>query len=406
MKIPRAPLFLAERVISQGGGLIFTALIVRQAPPDHAANFLVAFAMAGVFQPMLSSATHPLAVRLFRKHWWDGFLPLWLALQTLACVVVLPLIWSADQPLGAVVLLQALFAPGLLMATPLIATDRYQRLALTLIGLTAAGVTSRICIYLTTGDLPLAAAFLLVEPLCGSVLFALQCRLRWPKRPISPPVRETALLIATMGATSLFWRSPVLLAAAFLSQGDVIAIALAMQIVMGLCLPANALCQSLFGPISRGSDTALGLAVWIGAAAIVGAPALIAIAGSELMMALYGEAAAGAAGYALLLAPMAGFAALWRFSHLSAGAQKSAGALITARGAALAGQALLIAVLTVEPSPSVIAIMTPVSMMISAAVAPFLIPGSRPIATRACSAAVDIALRHRGRRAAVRMLWS
>ena len=73
----RAPLFLTERLISQGGGLIFTALLVRTVDMAEAASFLAAFALAGVFQPMLSNAVQPLAARLLKSARAPGFLSLW-----------------------------------------------------------------------------------------------------------------------------------------------------------------------------------------------------------------------------------------------------------------------------------------------------------------------------------------
>ena len=124
MRLARAPLFLAERLVSQGGGLLFTAILARDAASDEAAAFFTAYAVAAIFQPMLSGAVQPLTARRWRAGGLAAVVRIWAALQIAALCIVGPLIWLADGWMAAFILLHAALAPGLLMATPLAAEDR------------------------------------------------------------------------------------------------------------------------------------------------------------------------------------------------------------------------------------------------------------------------------------------
>ena len=411
MRLARAPLFLAERLVSQGGGLLFTAILARDAAPDEAAAFFTAYAVAAIFQPMLSGAVQPLTARRWRAGGLAAVVRIWAALQIAALCIVGPLIWLADGWMAAFILLHAALAPGLLMATPLAAEDRRGALVLILIAAASVGIALRVGAYLATGDLAIAAIFFSFEPVGGGVAFWLASRRLSPSASAAPPptpafAKEALLMAAAMGLTTLFWRSPVLLADAFLAAGDVIALGLAMQVVMGLCIPANALSQSLFGPLTKGDRAAPGIILWIALIAGVGAPALLVVAGEAILTALYGPLGKDAVGLATMLAPMAGLAALWRLAQIMGGLHGLAGELALTRCAALCGQAALLIMLMIAPLADLIAVVTPVSMVIAAVIAPLLTPGLAGLAKRAALSARRAALRSTGRRQAIRLMFS
>ena len=410
MTLARAPLFLAERLVSQGGGLLFTAVLARNAAAEDAAAFFAAYAFAAIFQPILSNAVQPLAARHWRAGGLAAVIRIWAILQAVALGVIGPLIWLAEEPVAAILLLHAALAPGLLMATPLAAEDRRRTLVAILIGAALLGAGLRVGVYLATGDLALAAAFYAVEPVAGGLALAVaSTRLARPANagPEPPPFLAAAAgMVLAMGVTTDFWHSPVLLASAFLGAEDVVALALAMQLIMGLCLPANALCQSLFGPLARGDRAAPGVALWVAAAACVGAPALMIVAGEAVLTALYGPAGAGAASYAALLAPMAGLAALWRFGHIMGGLNGLARELALTRAAALIGQGLLLVWLIAAPSAIAIAAVTPLSMLAAAIIAPLFAPGLADLAREAAASAKRTACQAADRRRAFRLMFS
>ena len=132
----------------------------------------------------------------------------------------------------------------------------------------------------------------------------------------------------------------------------------------------------------------------------------MALAGETIMIALYGPAGAAAALLALLLAPMAGLAALWRFSHIIGGLNGLSRELALTRATALIGQALLLVWLAAAPSALAIAAITPVSMMVAALIAPLFTPGLAALARRAAISAQRAAFRAAGRRRAFRLMFS
>ncbi len=411
MKLPRAPLFLAERVISQGGGLLFTAVLARTAETAEAAAFLAAYAFAAVFQPVLASAVQPIAARHWRTGGLGAVIRIWAIMQLSAIFLIGPLIWLADGRVEAFILLHAALAPGLLMATPLAAEDRRKTLVLILITAAVLGTTARVGAYLLTGDLALSALFFAFEPVVGGAALLMAARRVSPSAaaaapPSRPFLREAVVMAAAMVATTVFWRSPVLLADAYLGPEDVIALALAMQVVMGLCLPANALCQSLFGPIAKGDGSAVGVGLWIALTMMIGAPLILAMFGEWIMFAIYGPIGQGAAAYAVMLAPMAGMAALLRLTHIIGGLNGLSAELALTRTAALGGQAALVICLLIAPSAFAIAIATPISLLLATVAAPLMAPDLAAVAREALTSARQIALHATARQQAIRLMFS
>ena len=410
MKLPRAPLFLIERLVSQGGGLLFTAILVRSAGVGEAASFFAAYAFAAIFQPILSSAVQPIAARYWRTGGLVAVIRIWAVMQGVAICTIGPLIRLADGQVAAFILLHAALAPGLLMATPLAAEDRHRTLVMILIASALLGTAMRIGVYLATGALVVAVMFFAFEPVAGGIALLLAARRLTPTGAETPLatsfLREAAIMAAAMGVTTIFWRSPVLLADAFLGAEDIVSLALAMQIVMGLCLPANALCQSLFGPLARGDRSAPGVALWIAAIAGFGAPLLLVVAGEPIMIALYGPSGLSAVSYAMALSPMAGMAALWRLSHIMGGLKGLSIELALTRSAALLGQLALLMWLLIAPSAGVIAILTPVSLILAAIIAPLFTSGLAALARDAVLSARQVAFQTAARRHAIRLMFS
>ena len=108
----------------------------------------------------------------------------------------------------------------------------------------------------------------------------------------------------------------------------------------------------------------------------------------------------------LLLAPMAGLAALWRFGHIMGGLNGLARELALTRAAALIGQGLLLVWLIAAPSAIAIAAVTPLSMLAAAIIAPLFAPGLADLAREAAASAKRTACQAADRRRAFRLMFS
>ena len=133
---------------------------------------------------------------------------------------------------------------------------------------------------------------------------------------------------------------------------------------------------------------------------------LLALAGEAVMTMIYGPIGKDAVGLATMLAPMAGLAALWRLAHIMGGLHGLAAELVMTRCAALGGQAALLILLIIAPNAALIAVLTPVSMLLAAVVAPLLAPGLAIFAKKTATSAKGVALRSTSRRRAFRLMFS
>ena len=371
----RAARFGLERVVSAGGGFLFAAILVRLHSTEAAAAFFAAWALAALFQPVFANAVAPLAVRLWKDDGAGAFLGLWSAMQAAALAIAAFIAVLSDSWLGVAMTAQIAAAPLALFSAPFVARDRYRELLAVLVPASLFGVAVRTGLLLSGADLVWAAAAMAIEPLTtGAVLARRSGAFRTRPRitgPAAGVLKDGApWLIAAMAATTLFWRSPVLLADAFLAPAGVVAIALAMQVASGLCLPANALAQSLFGPLAAGRAEAARAAVLVALASGTGAIAALALAGGPALAMVYGPSGLAAAPLALWLAPLAGLAPLWRVDAFTAGLNHRFDGLIRARLTALAGQAGLAWLLWSSPNPVIIAAITPLSMALAIASGP------------------------------------
>ncbi|MEM7545962.1 MAG: hypothetical protein AAF367_10540 [Pseudomonadota bacterium] len=379
--------FLTDRVISQGGGLLFMACLARAVPTMEAAYFIAAFAFASLFQPLFANACQPLAIQLWHREGVPGFCAIWFLMVTVAVVFIGAMIlWqvAAGHPVAAALLLHALLAPLSLASAPLIAEDRWRTALGVLIPVTLLGVAARIAALLIFDDLLLAALCFSIEPLCGGVLLSLRAGLLRGLRPArlrSELLRDAVPLMLAMVASTLFWRAPVLAGALFLSADTLLPLAFAMQILTGLMLVPNALCQSLIGPISTGGDARREALQAGGATAVVASiSAVIAclVAAQPVLSLVYGPAAAGGGVILSWLSPVIGLATIWRLTELTAGLDGHRRDLLITRLTASACQAAICALLFFWPSAIMIAAMSPLSLVFAAVFAPMLLPSLRP----------------------------
>ncbi len=130
------------------------------------------------------------------------------------------------------------------------------------------------------------------------------------------------------------------------------------------------------------------------------------LAGNAVMTLAYGPLGESATSYAAMLAPMAGLAALWRLGHIAGGLRGLSKELALTRAVALAGQGGLLIGLCIAPSGYLIAAVSPLAMMVSAIIAPCLVPGLAGLAREAITSATMTAFRAVGRRRAIRLMFS
>lgn len=312
-------------------------------------------------------------MRLWREAGPRGFLALWSGLLALG-----GLAGAALFALGGGMAVFALVpaAPMAMAAAPLIAEDRWREALAVLIPIGAAGAALRVVALVAFDGLAPAGLLFAFEPLVGGILLARRSRLISRRRDGRARPAFTALhraappLMLAMAATTLFWRSPVLIAEAMLEPADILRIAFAMQAIGGFLLAPNAVAQSILGRMAVGGvarPEAAMKARRVGLAAGAAALLLGVIAGEELLTLVYGPAAAGAGQVLVLLAPLVALGAFWRIAEFEAGLDGRAAALLAARLAALGGQAGAMLALAVWPLAGALAAITALSLGLSVA---------------------------------------
>lgn len=394
----RAVWFLTERLIAQGGGLLFIACLARVASIEDAAAFITAFAFASLFQPLFANACQPLAIRLWRGSGAAGLVPLLSLLGLCSALLIGPLIiWFISQGfiVAAALLVHALLAPLSLASAPLIAEDRWRSALSVLIPIGLLGVVVRISALLIFDDLLLAALLFGVEPLCAGGYLAWRAGLL--RFQLSTPGQmfvDAVPLMLAMIASTLFWRAPVLLGALYLTDQAVLPLAFAMQMIAGMMLVPNALCQSLIGPISLGGDARSQALIAGGATAFsagIVAICLSLLAAEPLMVLIYGTTATGGGALLVILAPLVGLATIWRLTEMTAGLDGQRSALLLTRAIGVLGMAVAAVPLSVFPANTVIAVAAPISLFCAAIVAPMLMRDLRPVLGKVLSGASTLA---------------
>ncbi len=373
-------------MLAQGGSLALIAILVRSAPADDAASFIAAYALAALAQPLFANACQPLLIRLVQGGDPAAARGLWRMLLTIAVIgtgAVMLACLAAGLPVLALMLIHVAAAPLALAAAPLIARDGWRQVLSVTIPASGLGIALRLGTLLTGGDLGLVAALFAVEPVVGGLILARRAGFlhgRPARMPTRAMITEAAPLATAMMLSSLFWRSPVLIAALFLVPEGVLQIAIAMQIVTGMLLIPNALCQSLVGLIAQGGaaqDQALLAGGAVVALCGAGAIAAAALIGPIILPLIYGAAGRGAEGLLVIMSPLVALGTIWRLTEISAALSGWLRALVLTRLAALIGQAALLALISFWPRAEGIAALTTFSLLFAAVIAPACLPDQR-----------------------------
>jgi O-antigen/teichoic acid export membrane protein len=347
--LARGPWFLLERLIAQAGGLALIALLARTYPASEAAGFIAAYALAAIAQPLFANACQPVMIRWVQAGRMSAARDLLFCLLAISGLLgggAMVLCLLAERSVLALMLAHVIAAPLMLSGAPLIARDRWQLVLSVTIPVSLVGCATRLAVALAGGELWHVAGLLAVEPVFGGLALARRSgmlRGGIPRISTRAMLLEAAPLVTAMAASSFFWRSPVLATSLFLRPEEVLLVAFGMQLVTGMLLLPNALCQSLIGMIAIGGQTARaalaagGTVVTVfGIGALVGA----AVFGEWVLRLIYGAAAEDAGAVLLLLSPLVYLGGLWRLAEMGAALAGLTRSLLLTRLAALAGQAI------------------------------------------------------------------
>lgn len=266
----RTTWFLLERYTSTGLGFVLTAILARGSQLDHLAQYLAAYALMSVFEPLFAGAINGYLLRLLRRA--DGQAAaeealrttFWL-MQALAVVFVAGAIGlfamlRGDHLITQLFFLPILFTPWKLFSAPLIARDQFMRVTPVQVTANIAAGVLRIGVALATHSLVLIPLLMCLEPLVtGPVLKARAGVRLFGPRPVARVVagqvlRQLPALMGAMGLVCLFYRTPVMLARLDLDSVQVVRIALAMQVMTALGVIQAALADSLIGPLAHALD--------------------------------------------------------------------------------------------------------------------------------------------------------
>lgn len=385
---PRGAAFLAERILSQGGGLLFTACLARGFPAEEAAGFVAAYAFASLLQPLFANACQPLAAGLWRRAGAQAFVALWTGVWAVAALSVGAMIlwrWAGGEVVAALLLLHTLASPAALASAPMVAEDRWRTLVGVLIPVGMIGLAFRLLALVWLESLPLAAALFAVEPVLAGICFG---RLAGRRDRAGDAAagwralrRQAPALMFGMGLATLFWRAPVLLSEAFLTPEATLRIAFATQAATGLALPAAAAAQSLFGRVALGGRAraeALGRIGGVAALSALAAAAFAVWIGDAALTLVYGPAASGAGALLIAMTPVAGLAALWRALEFAAAHDGAGRALLLTRLAALGPMAAGGAAAALTGASWPLALATGAGLFMAAVAAPLASPALRP----------------------------
>jgi O-antigen/teichoic acid export membrane protein len=393
--------FLLERVVSNGCGFVLIAVLTRIASMTRLAEFISVYAFASLFLPLFTSAVLGYVVRLIghaESAEEEGqivrssfFVMQAASVVLVAALILLEYATGDGSLLSALILLSILFSPLTLFAATLRARDDYVYFIAVTVAVQLVGTVIRVAVLVTTRNLELVALLLSLGPLIGGPLYLLRSGVRmraWPW--ISPSVcrlllRETPTLMGAMLLAMLFWRGPILIAQWRLTPTDVVHIALCMQLVTGLCIAPNALCESLFGPLALAradrDDARFRQVLRVGSGIAwicgIGAVAGVAVLGEPVLRLAFGAKAEGAGAYCLWLSLMCLGSGLNRMTNSVVVLQGRPAERVLGWLVSLTGLALATAALFRWPDIWIIVVATPVSMLLGSAVMPFMLPDLR-----------------------------
>jgi len=377
--------FVMERYSSLGFGFLLTAALARGTPLDRLAEYLAAFALISVFEPLFAgsvsgyllklirSADSPAAAALtFRTTFW--------MMQAVAAVFVagacaLFLALPGDHLITALFFLQIFFTPWKLFSAPLIARDQFMRVTPVQVCANFIGGSMRVGVALATHNLLLIPVLMCIEPIISTPIIKARTGIKLFERPpLSKDValvitRQLPSLMGVMVLVCLFYRSPVMLARLDLGAAAVVRVALALQVVSALSVIQNALSDSLIGPLAHAldADSRFMKLLSIGSAALVlyglGVWVLLWLAGEPLLTVVFGKRAEMVGPIIAALAPLCLVSGLARLSNSVINLRARPSMMVIVWSGALAGQVLAGVLLAHWRSPLVIALMTPLSLL-------------------------------------------
>lgn len=394
--------FLMPEFFGRLSNFVLLAVMARVIGVEDFAVYVAAFAFASLFEPLFANGVAPYVLRLIRQVSDDNDeaavmrSAYWL-LQIVAVIVVAgvgtaeSLLFGPD-PLSICILLFAMCTPMSLFSLPLNARDQYLATQPAFIAISILGMVLRVGALVLTGNVIIVALLLAFNPICSGVYFAIRTKARPFSRPFIVPVVRRKLLSELpklAGATFLdiaYWRSPVLLASWFLAARDVVHVALAMQLMMGLCIFPRSMTGSLTGPLVRAAedrrrtlelcDISSTISFLAGIASIIG----VAVFGDFVLVTVFGDKAIGAIHYAIWLSPLAFLAGQSRLTITIVNLHGHLGDLVIGWIVVLAGQVALAFMLWLTHAPPLLAPWTMLSFMFGTIVMPFLLTSLRPFA--------------------------
>jgi O-antigen/teichoic acid export membrane protein len=391
--------FLLNRIVGNGAGFALTAVLTRIVNIEQAAAFLAAFAFASIFEPLFSSSVYAYVSRLVTAAPEDQqklvLRSCYIAMQIAAILLILPFalfLLFTDGALQAAFFVSIMFTPLTLFSIPFRTRDDYIFYLATSVIVALCTALLRIGILLGTGDLVLTALLMGMNPLITGVIYIWRAGIPISGRPwiitdtLRTLMQQSASLLAAMFLALVAWRSPILFAEWQLGPVEVVHIALAMQVVTGLCIVPNSLGESLFGPLSAslGDDAKFRNLLKVGSSTawicVAGAVIGVALFGDPVMRAVYGPKAEGAAVLCSALSCLCLVGGLERLVNMTANLKGEPIERVACWIGVLCAQAVGFSLIFLWKSPMVIAISTPISMLIGFAVIPFFLPVLRSYA--------------------------
>jgi O-antigen/teichoic acid export membrane protein len=394
----RAIWFVFERYSSIGFGFLLTATLTRGTQLDQLAEYLSAFALISVFEPLFAASISSYLLRLIREASSEAagataFRTVFWTMQGVAVVFVglafaVCLLSPGEHLITALFFVQILFSPWKLFSAPLYARDEFIKVTPVQVRSNLAGGVLRVAVALATHNLFVLPLLMCFETLVSGPIIARRSGVKLFGRPSLSPVvlravvRQLPSLMGVMLLVCLFYRSPVMLARLALGSADVVRVALAMQVITAAGVIQNALADSLIGPLAHALDQdgrfrqllSIGSAV----AVVYGLVAWAALAtvGEPLLTFAFGRRAMMIGPIVAAIAPICMINGLVRLSNTAINLRARPVMMVVVWAGALAGQAVGFLVLSHWRLPIVVAAAPPLSLAFGAALG--LLPaGSR-----------------------------
>ena len=390
--------FVMERYSAAAFGFLLTASLTRGAQLDRLAEYLAAFALTSVFEPLFAASigsyllkvirlaeTPALADQTFRSIFWtmQGVAILFVGAAFALCLAL-----PGDHLITALFFLQIVFTPWKLFTAPLIARDQFMRVIPVQVSANIVAGVVRVGVALATHNLYLIPVLMCLEAVIAGPIIKSRAGVKLLNRaPLSKEVtltlaRQLPALMGVMVLVCLFYRSPVMLAHFDLGAAAVVRIALAMQVVTAFGVIQAALADSLIGPLAHALDTdthfmkllSMGSAVQLvyGLAVCL----LLWAFGQPLLSFAFGRRADMVGPIIAAVAPLCLLSGLARLTNTVINLRARPVLMVIIWGGALVGQGVAALLLLTWRSAFVVAVMMPVSLVIGLCLA-LLFGGAR-----------------------------